>query len=272
MRILEQFVTFYHAGTLVEAADQLHISQSTLTRSMQKVEAEFDVPLFHRTKNSIVLNDAGRMAAADAEMLLRQYNNMLNATRDFDRKNRTITVGACAPVPITQVVQSLTSIFPDSTIASEVKGNPALLEGLSNDTYQLIILPGPANDPGCCSTPLCSEQIFFCLHKNHPFAGRKSLSTAEMNGENMLLFQDIGFWHDLVVKKMPDSRFLMQSERYTFEELAANSTLSYFATEAMPYHHFENNRIIIPIEDPEFTVTYHLVCKKDNRKKFRPLF
>lgn len=88
----------------------------------------------------------------------------------------------------------------------------------------------------------------------------------------MLLFQDIGFWHDLVLKKMPDSRFLMQSERYTFVELVTNSTLPFFATEAEMYAHSENDRIRIPIEDPEFTVTYHLVCKKENEKKFRTLF
>lgn len=48
--ILEQFVTFYQTGTLRETAEKMHISQSTLTRNMQKLEAEFEVPLFYRTK------------------------------------------------------------------------------------------------------------------------------------------------------------------------------------------------------------------------------
>ena len=71
LKTLEQFVTFYHTGTLREAAQKLHISQSTLTRGMQKLEAEFGVPLFTRTGNSIALTETGRLAAEDAAHLLR---------------------------------------------------------------------------------------------------------------------------------------------------------------------------------------------------------
>ena len=87
----------------------------------------------------------------------------------------------------------------------------------------------------------------------------------------MLLFQDIGFWHDLVVEKMPDSRFLVQTERYTFWELIENSTMPVFttdyyrnlSTDAMP----ATSRVEIPITDPEFNVSYYLACKKEHAKK-----
>ena len=55
----------------------MHISQPTLTRNMQRLETEFDVPLFHRTKNSISLNETGILAAEDAKMLLKQTESRL---------------------------------------------------------------------------------------------------------------------------------------------------------------------------------------------------
>lgn len=88
----------------------------------------------------------------------------------------------------------------------------------------------------------------------------------------MLLFQDIGFWHDLVIEKMPDSRFLLQSERYSFLELVRNSTMPSFTTDAAQYQQPEDERVRVPIEDGEFNVTYQLVCKKENKKRFRLLF
>lgn len=270
--VLEQFVTFYHTRTLVETAEQLHISQSTLTRSMQKLESEFGVPLFRRTKNSITLTEAGKMAAMDAEMILHQCENMLNRVQDYDRRNRTIYIGACAPVPITEVAQTLTTLFPSAAISSELGSVSSLMSGLQENKYQLVILPAKAEEDGLYSIPLCKEQIFFCLHKKHRFAKRKILSTVEMNEENMLLLQDIGFWHDLIKEKMPDSRFLMQTDRYNFMELAANSTMPFFTTEVAGYAHTETDRVKIPIEDPEFTVTYHLVCKKEKKEKFISLF
>lgn len=272
LHILEQFVTFYHIGTLSEAAERLHISQSTLTRSMQKLEAEFAVPLFLRTKNSIALTEAGKIAAADAELILRQCETMISRVRDFDRRSRTILIGACAPVPVTGVTERLTGLFPSATISSELKGIPALLAGLSDQTYQLIILPYAPETPGLSSAALCSEQLFFFLHRKHRFARRKSLSIAEMNGENMLLFQDIGFWYDLVTEKMPDSRFLVQSERYSFVELIRNSTMPAFSTNAASFAQPVADRVQIAIADPEFHVTYHLVCLDENRGRFREVF
>ena len=98
-----------------------------------------------------------------------------------------------------------------------------------------------------------------------------------MNGENMLLFQDIGFWHDLVVEKMPDSRFLLQTERYSFMELIENSTMPVFTTD----YSFDSisdadpslagSRVEVPIIDPEFNVSYYLVCRKEDFKKIMRL-
>ena len=91
----------------------------------------------------------------------------------------------------------------------------------------------------------------------------------------MLLFQDIGFWRDLVEEKMPDSRFLVQTERYTFRELVENSTLPSFTTDfyqvSLSLTTANETHVKIPIADPEFNVTYYLVCKKKNAKKFAGL-
>lgn len=122
--ILEQFVTFYQTGTLRETAEKMHISQPTLTRNMQKLESVFEVPLFHRTKNRISLNETGLLAAQDAEMLLKQTENMLRNAREFDRKNRTITLGACTPVYVPELVRRITDAYPAAPLSAEVKNIP----------------------------------------------------------------------------------------------------------------------------------------------------
>ena len=42
---LEQLIAFADLGTLSKAAEELHISQPTLTRTMKNLEAAFGVPL-----------------------------------------------------------------------------------------------------------------------------------------------------------------------------------------------------------------------------------
>lgn len=272
LAILEQFAAYAHAGTLAKAAEQLHISQPTLTRSMQKLETEFGVSLFSRTKNRIELTEAGRLAARNAEMILRQYETMLYSVREHDCRSRTIHVGSCAPVPVTGVVQALTEHFPGAVVSSELKSVPELTTGLAEDRYQLVILPKLPETGGLHAVPLCKEQILFFLHKSHPLAGRESLAAAELNGEAILLFQDIGFWHDLVTQKLPDSPLLMQSKRYDLVALAENSTMPLFVSDAKEYRYDAEDRVRVPIRDPEFTVTYHLVCRAESKQRFRELF
>lgn len=271
--ILEQFVAFYRTGTLRETAEKMHISQPTLSRNMQKLEAEFAVPLFNRTKNSIALNETGTLAAGDAEMLLKQTENMLQRARDFDRKNRTIMLGACTPVQVPELVRRITATCPKAAISSEVQKVSRLLEGLRDGSYHVVLLPFCPEGDDLFSRKWGEEHLSFLLPKRHRFARRKSLSVSEMNGENMLLFQDIGFWHDLVVEKMPDSRFLVQTERYTFMELIENSTMPVFTTDYPldPLPGADSSlacsRVEVPIVDPEFNVSYYLACKKNSYRK-----
>lgn len=274
--ILEQFVTFYHTGTLRETANKMHISQPALTRNMQKLEAVFEVPLFHRTKNSISLNETGVLVAEDAAILLKHTNNMLQRARDFDHASRTIKIGSCTPAHVSAIIQRITAFHPTAAISSEVKDIPRLLEGIKAEIYQFVLLPYCPENDDLYYRKWGEEHLSFLLPKRHRFARRKSLSISEMNGENMLLFQDIGFWHELVIKKMPDSRFLVQTERYTFVELIENSTMPCFATDVFldifPGATPATDRVAVPITDPEFNVSYYLVSKKANQDKLDTLF
>lgn len=269
--ILEQFVQFYQTGTLRKTAEKMHISQPTLTRNMQKLETVFGVSLFDRTKNSISLNETGQLAAEDASMLLKQTENMIQRARAFDRKNRTILFGTCTPVPIPEFIRRITALYPMVAVSSEVKKVSDLLEGVRDGTYDVILLPFCPEENDLSYRKWGEEHLSFLLPKRHRFACRKSLSVSEMNGENMLLFQDIGFWHDLVVEKMPDSRFFVQTERYSFLELIENSTMPVFTTDytfkSFPDPVSAGSRVAVPISDPSFNVSYYLVCKKNNSQK-----
>ena len=268
---MRYLVAFAKNGTLSGIAEECHISQPTLTRTMKKAETAFGVPLFERTKNSIRLNDNGRMAASELETLLKQTDEALRRVRAYDRANRTVSIGSAAAVQLPELVRSLAEAYPDKTISTELKKPSELLDGLRDDAYQLIILPFCSDSPDLCAVKIGEEHLRFLLPQKHRFARRKSLTMAEMNGENLLLFSDIGFWADIVKSKMPDSRFLVQSERYTFEELIANSVLPCFTTDLVD-RSASDTRVAVPIDDPEVNVTYYLTCKKETRKMFAVLF
>ena len=96
---LIQLTAIAECGTLSGAAEQLHLSQPALSRSMQKLEDTLQVTLFDRQKNKIHLNRAGELAVAQARRVIQQADDMVEQVRAFDRSQRTVSIGSCAPAP-----------------------------------------------------------------------------------------------------------------------------------------------------------------------------
>ncbi len=59
---LMQLLKIAECKTISSAAQQLHLSQPALSRSMQKLEDVLQVTLFDRQKNKISLNKNGELA------------------------------------------------------------------------------------------------------------------------------------------------------------------------------------------------------------------
>lgn len=158
-------------------------------------------------------------------------------------------------------------------LQTEMDDDSRLLTDLENNIYQLIATHTRPDAAKYFYKECGKESLMFALPKSHRYARRKSLSFAEMNGENMLLMPDIGFWDFVRTDKMPDSRFLTQNDRFSFNELVQASSLPSFTSNlAEKYTDVPHNRINIPISDDEATVTYYLVCKPVKKKFFLSLF
>ena len=262
---LEQLLAVAACGTLSNAAEQLHISQPALSRSMQRLEAELQVSLFTRQKNKIELNENGRMAVDYARKIMEQSQDMISRIQAFDRSQRTILFGACAPTPLWEIPALLSDLYPDMTISSEIRENDVLLQGLREDVYQLIVLPFPVDEPGMICAKYGEEHLFFSLPPAHPLSGSKALYMKDLNGETMLLRNRLGFWRELTVRKMPDTRFLEQ-EDVAFDELVKFSALPSFATDVVLNREGNHvNRVNIPILDEEANVSYYCLCKPGGR-------
>lgn len=258
---LEQLTAFADTGTLSVAAEKLHISQPTITRTMQHLEEVFGVSLFVRGKNRIMLNDTGIIAVEQARKLLSASDHAIKAVRDFDKSLHTITVGSCAPAPLWYVLPALSLAYPAMTIASSIKNVPAICQDLDSESCQLAILPHDTQCGHYINIPFLKENLSVCVPASHDLAERSSVTFSELNGFNFLLASEIGFWDEMCRLQMPASRFLVQTDQFEFEELVRESSLPCFTTNlAKVSRGLLADRIKIPVTDPGANVTYYLTC------------
>lgn len=271
--LLEQLLAFQEHGTLSAAAEYLHISQPALSHSMQRLEEMMGVPLFHRQKNRITLNENGKLTVKFAEKILSQEKDMIETVRIYDKNRRTITLGACAPVPITDIVPVLTGQYKGMTIASEIRNSDEeLLEGLAKQNYQLAVLHHDPGRPGLYVMPFRRERLSLSVPENHPLAEKEAIRLSDIDGQNILLYTQIGFWYELCKEKLSHVHFLMMNEFDAFSEVAeAGAFPSFVSSVYMESDARMKGRKILPILDPEMDVTYYFVCRTADQKYFQPL-
>lgn len=219
------------------------------------------------------MNQTGKVAVEYAKNLLENADHMVKMVQAYEKSQKTISIGSCAPGPLWEITPILSACYPEMTLSTEIKSHEQLLSGLWDETYHLIITAQPVDDPNVFHCKLCEEHLFLSLPPAHPLSQCKSVNLKDMAGETMLLMTNIGFWGHIHYSKMPHTKFILQNERFTFDQLVKVSALPSFTSNLVIKHEGDvPNRVTIPILDSDAKTTYYCICLADNKRKMADFF
>lgn len=95
LRVLRYFLAVAREEKFTRAAEQLHVTQPTLSRQIAELEAELGVKLFTRSSHNIVLTEEGMMLKRRAQEILSLADR---TKRDFigrqEELEGTVAVGS----------------------------------------------------------------------------------------------------------------------------------------------------------------------------------
>ena len=262
---LEQLIAVEELGSFSKTAQRFYVSTPTITRAMRHVEEAFGVPLFDRDKNKVTLNDTGKLAVEHARHVLREAEAAIAQVQAFDRSLRTITVVSCAPAPLWELLPLITRLYPDLSANTRIANLSETERALREGACDAVVLPYRPEDKTLAVRHLMDEQLQLCVKREHPLAERESVTFDEINGFNFLLGSNLGFWNDLCHAKLTASKFLVQSDDFSLAEVIRQSSLPCFTTDAAMRAGFRDvgdDRISIPIIDPEVNVSFYLVASR----------
>lgn len=268
--LLEQLDAFARHGTLAAASEELHLTQPTLTRSMQKLESQLGVPLFERENKKIRLNENGRLAADYAARILSVEKEMKQRLTLLEKSRRTLSFGSVSPGPVKELVPLFSDLFSDKIIQSEMKEGCELIEGLNNDLYRLIVLNYPIERNGLFCQKVFSERLYYCfVPTDHP-VDTNGIYFRDINGRSILMPIGCGFWEQIVAKNMPDSKVILQDGNETINLISKHSDLAAFSSDiAIKHNIIRPFRVMIPILDDSAKADYYCVCKENDREMIR---
>lgn len=92
---LRYFWAVAHEGSLTRAAEQMNLSQSTLSVQIQKLEHQMGHPLFERVGKKLILTEAGQIALDYADTVFKAGDELLSTLQGRPLANRQVLrVGA----------------------------------------------------------------------------------------------------------------------------------------------------------------------------------
>lgn len=271
---LRQLETVVRLGSLSAAAGELHVTQPSLTRSMQKLERELGCELFDHGRNRVVPNAAGRLAAERSRTILQEVQCMQDSLDEMAGRRQALRVGSCMPAPLWYLSTLVAEWLPGSSVDSAMLDNDAIERGVFNRTLDLGIVDRPAQMPGLRSAPLLRMRIVASLPPGHRFAGCAELAWSDLADERIMLCEDVGTWRPVVQSHVDDAHITMIKDRIVFNQLAHSTSAVFFTADAPTLYPSLTiaGRTEVPIADSDTHFEFRLLARSDSDRRVAELF
>lgn len=156
---LEAFLAIKETGSFHGAAQALNLSQSAVTRRLQKLEDALGTTLFERTTRSLKPTLAAKRLQARAEAILEDAQEAARAMRDesvaFAHQRGAVITLATIPTVVVRLVVPAIRAFRASGETARIR----ILDGTANEVAE-DVANGEA-DFGLCSIPTLEPSTAF---------------------------------------------------------------------------------------------------------------
>ncbi|WP_410626027.1 LysR family transcriptional regulator [Amycolatopsis sp. cmx-8-4] len=205
LRLVRSFTVVAEHRHFGRAAAELHLTQSSLSRQIVRLEQQVGARLLDRTPQGTRLTEAGEAFLPLAADVLRSAAAATARARAVARPSR-ITVGYTGNLIVTPAVRALRHRHPDAEVRTlHLKWDDARAALLENRVDAAIVrLPLPST--GLHVTILRDEPRVLLIPSDHRLAGKESVTLDDIADEPLPRASDAewdAFWR---VDPRPDGR------------------------------------------------------------------
>ncbi len=189
---LSMFTAAANCVTFFDAAEQLHTTQSTLSKQIRRLEEELGFSLFDRSRRCASLTPAGEAFLPEAEGLLSHYRTVMDKMAAYRGNSCSpLSVGTLpilAQYDLMAPLHAFQKTNPALPLSVTEAEEPALLEGLQQGQFSMIIARDSMIDQDHFTFfPVTCDRLVAVLAASHPLADKSVLSLEEISRQPLLL-------------------------------------------------------------------------------------
>ena len=189
VEILEEFIALAENCRFQETAELLHISQSSLSKHLKKLEAELGAALFDRSTRTVTLSEYGKAFLPHARRIAEEKASALAEFRELSAAGRKTVTVSYAPVlsqyGLIETLSAFCASHPELTLRTLEHYRPAEL--LRAGGCDFAFSEGGEDLSGFRRRVYLTDRLAVVFPAGHPMAGRRSVSLSELTGERFIL-------------------------------------------------------------------------------------
>ena len=258
-------------GSFSRAAEALGLTQPALTIQVKALEETYGVKLLNRSRRSVQLTEMGerlfRMSRRYAS-LEEQMREVLVESTELESGRLSLT--ADGPHIAMGVFARFLARHPKIELSVAMGNTRFVRDQLLERRTDLAILPGVDRHPQIHAMPLWRHTAVVIMANDHPWASRKSLDLAELDGQAMVSREEGSntrrVTHQAMVKAGVRPRIVLElgSREAVCEAVGAGLGFGMiWQLEAQGSTRFRT----LALRDVAITSTDHVACLKSERMR-----
>lgn len=192
---IQAFVVIAELGGFNKAAEHLHVTQTALTRRIQKLESYLGLKLLDRTTRYVELTAVGREFLPQARVIVSEMTTAVGRLKDMSKHARGSFTLACVPTMAAHILPELIREYalhcPKNRIRLLDATSYEVRDAVLNSQAELGISIHGEQHPDLVETPLFDDPLMFFCRESHLLAEMASVTWSNMSEADLIVVSNL---------------------------------------------------------------------------------
>lgn len=187
---LKVFETTARLGSFTKAAEELSITQPTVSSQIKQLTKSIGLPLFEQIGKTLYLTEAGKALLVTCQDIFEKLDNFEMKVADLKgAKEGKLRISAITTTKyfLPRILGLFCQKYPEIDVSLEVINHENVITRMQNNEDDLYILSHLPENIDLYSRAFLENPLVVVAKSDHPLAGQKNIPISSLNNEPFIM-------------------------------------------------------------------------------------
>jgi DNA-binding transcriptional LysR family regulator len=187
---LKVFEATARHGSFTRAAEELFITQPTVSSQIKQLTKSIGLPLFEQIGKRLYLTEAGQELLRTCQDIFEKLSNFEMKVADLQgTKQGQLRLGVITTAKyfVPRILGSFCQQYPGIEVSLKVTNHQQIQRRMLENEDDLYIVSNPPDSLDLYTQPFLDNPLVVVALKNHPLAGKKDIPISLLEGEPFIM-------------------------------------------------------------------------------------